>query len=102
MCPPGQSASGVDDRDNGVMPTVGPIPQFHELPVLVDFHPAIALAEARRVMAAVHGLVRRYADTGHKVDELPAALSALVAEYGYTARMIGRTREAIEFGVTKQ
>jgi hypothetical protein len=84
------------------MPLVGPTPMFHQLPVLVDFHASIALPEARRVMAAIHGLVRRLEDTGAKVDDVPPAIVDLVAQYGYTARLVGRTREAMEFSVTRQ
>jgi hypothetical protein len=81
---------------------LGPVPQFYELPVLVDFHPSIPVPEAHRVMAAVHGLVRRLADTGAKADEPPPAVVDLVAQYGHTARLIGRTQEAMEFSVTRQ
>ena len=70
---------------------------FHELPVLVDFHASIALPEARRVMAAVHCLVRRLEDSGAKADEVPPAIVELVAQYGYTARLVGRTREAMRW-----
>jgi len=62
------------------MPLVGPVPGFHELPVLVDFHASIALPEARPVMAAVHGLVARLQDTGAKADEVPPAVVDLVAQ----------------------
>jgi hypothetical protein len=83
-------------------PIVDPTPMFHELPVLVDFHASIALPEARRVMGAIHGLVRRLEDTGAKVDELPPAVVELVAQYGSTARLVGRTREAMELSLTRQ
>jgi hypothetical protein len=89
----------------GIMSSVahyGPTPMFHELPVLVDFHASIALPEARRVMAAVHGLMRRLGDTGARPDDVPSAVVALEAEYGYTARLVGRTREAMEFSITRQ
>jgi hypothetical protein len=36
------------------------------------------------------------------VDDPADAIPPLVAEYGYTARLVGRTREAMEFSVTKQ
>jgi hypothetical protein len=81
------------------MPLVGPMCTFHELPVLVDFQ--ASLPDARRVMAAIAGLVYRLRDSGTKVDELPTAIVALVAEYGYGCRLVGRTREAIEFSVTR-
>jgi hypothetical protein len=84
------------------MPQTGPVPQFHELPILVDFHPSIPLPEARKVMAAIHGLVARLQDTGGKADEVPPAVIEIVSTYGYTARLIGRTREAMEFSVTRQ
>jgi hypothetical protein len=84
------------------MRQVSPTPMFHETPVLVDFHLSIPLPEARRVMGAVHGLVRRFEDTHEKADALPPAIVELVATYGYTARLVGRTPEAIEFSVTRQ
>ena len=83
------------------MPLVGPVPHFHELPVLVDVNAAIPLPEARKVMAAIHGLVARLQDTGAKADEVPPAIVDLVAQYGYTARIVGRTRDAMEFSVTR-
>jgi hypothetical protein len=67
----------------------------------VDFHASIPVPEARQVMGAINGLVYRLRDSGANVDELPSAMVALVAEYGYTCRLVGRTREAIEFSVTK-
>lgn len=84
------------------MPAVGPVPMFHELPVIVNIHEGIPLAEARIVMAAIHGLVRRYAETDRKVDEFADAVPPLVAEYGLTARLVGRAREAIEFEISRQ
>ena len=53
-------------------------------------------------MGAVHGLVARLQDTGAKADKVPPAIVELVAQYGYTARLVGRTREAMEFSVTRQ
>jgi hypothetical protein len=75
---------------------------FHELPVPADFHASIVLPEGRRVIGAVHGLVRRLEDTGPKADEVPTTVVDLVAQYGYTARLVGRTREAVEVAVTQQ
>ena len=66
----------------------------------LDFHPSIR--NARLVHAAVHGLVRRCADDHRKADELIAAIPPLVAQYELTARLVGRTPEAIEFSVTRQ
>jgi hypothetical protein len=83
------------------MPLVGPTPLFHELPVLVNFDPSIPLADARVVMGALNGVVRRLSDGGANVDELAPIVGLLVAEYGYSCRLVGRTREAIEFSVTR-
>ena len=75
---------------------------FHQLPMLVDFHASIALPEARLVMGAVHGLVRRLEDTSAKADAAPPAIFEIVSQYGYTCGLVGRTREAMEFSVTRQ
>jgi hypothetical protein len=75
---------------------------FHELLVLMDLHVSLALPAARLVMGAVHGLVQRLEDTGAKADELPAAVAELVAQGGFTARLVGRTSNVMEFSVTRQ
>jgi hypothetical protein len=53
------------------MPQVGPTWMFHEMAVLVDLHAWFALPEARRVIAAVHVLVRRLEDTYAKPSLYP-------------------------------
>lgn len=74
---------------------------FHGKAILVDFHPAIR--NARIILAAIHGLVRRVEDAHGSEDELMLRVHELVAEYdGMTARLVSRTREAIEFSVTRQ
>jgi hypothetical protein len=83
------------------MPLVGPTPLFHELPVLVNFDASIPLPDARVVMAAINGVVHRLSDGGAKADELAPIIALLVSEYGYSCRLVGRTREAIEFAVTR-
>jgi hypothetical protein len=87
--------------DDERVPTVGPTPIFHELPVLVEFQRSIPVGEARRIHAGVYGAVRRLVEGGAKADGLPDAIAAIVAQYGYTARLVGRTREAMEFAITK-
>jgi hypothetical protein len=84
------------------MPLVGPALLFHDLPIIVIFDPAVPLPEARRVHAAIHGLVVRLADAGEKADALPDAVAALVAESGYSARLIARTRHTMEFSVASK
>jgi hypothetical protein len=81
------------------MPLVGRTPMFHAVAIIVIFDPAIPLADARKAHGAVSGLVRRLADEGATGDDIAAAIPSLVAEYGFTARQIGRTREAMEFAV---
>ncbi len=82
------------------MPTFPPTPLFHGRPVIVDYHPAIR--DARVVHASIVGLTARLQDRHATEDELIAAIPPRVAEYGYTARLVARTREAIEFAVTRQ
>ena len=83
------------------MPAVGVPPTFHGKVVLVDFSPAVR--NPRIVAAAISGLVRRIEDAHGSEDELMLRIHELVAEYdGLTARLVGRTPEAIEFAVTRQ
>jgi hypothetical protein len=39
--------------------------------------------------------------TAARVDELAPIIALLVAEYGFSGRSVRRTREAIEFSVTR-
>jgi hypothetical protein len=81
------------------VPLVGPTPLFHTIAVIVIFDPVIPLAEARQAHGAVLGLVRRMADQGASADALADSIPTLIAEHGFLARLIDRTREAMEFAV---
>ncbi len=80
--------------------TCSPTPTLHGRPVIVDYHAAIR--DAVVVHASIVGLVMRLQDGHATEDELIAAIPPRVAEYGYTARLVARRREVIEFGVTRQ
>ena len=81
------------------MPLVGPTPIFRGVAVFVIFDPAIPLADARMVHAVVTALVHRLTDQGATADDLAAAILRLIAECGFPASEIGRTREAMEYSV---
>ena len=82
------------------MPTVEPAPLFHGKPVFVDFHDTVE--NPRLVLAAVHGLVRQLESAHASEDALVLQIHALITEFdGLTARLVGRTPEAIEFEVAK-
>jgi len=85
--------------DNGDVTTLSPTPLFHGTPILVDFDPGIR--NARVVLAGLHGLVRRMEDRHASEDELIAAVLEIIAQYRLAGRLAARTREAIEFAVTR-
>jgi hypothetical protein len=79
------------------MQVLSPTPTLRGVAVLVEYD--VAIREAR----AVHGAIcrtTRAAESGHAtMDQLVLAITELVAECGYTARLRGRTVLAIEFRV---
>jgi hypothetical protein len=83
------------------MPNVGPALTFRGKVILVEYN--ANLDNRRTIQAAIHGLIRRCYQDHCSEDQLVRAIQGLVAEYdGLTARLVGRTREAIEFAVTRQ
>jgi hypothetical protein len=82
------------------VPTVSPTPTFFGHSVLIDYDPA--LRDRHALHTTICEIVRRAENGNARVDQLVTAVIQAVAQWGYAARVVGRTPEAIEVVVTRQ
>ena len=81
------------------MPKVPAAPRFRGTLLAVDYQRSIRDVES--VHRAIHRLVRRLEERDAPFEQLLAELPEVVAEYGYSGRVVDRTDERMTFSVTK-
>jgi hypothetical protein len=81
------------------VPTISPTPTFFGLTVLIDYAPS--LPDPHALHQVICAIVKEAEDGNARTDQLVAGIQEAVIQYGYTARIIGRTPGLIEFTVTR-